>query len=56
MQIFDDTMSLSPDRAAIDRHAVVAAGHLLMSAIWLEHRVRHLSTHLSVFPNRQTRG
>ena len=31
-----------PPRSAIDRYAVTAAGHVLMSAIWLEHRVREL--------------
>jgi hypothetical protein len=31
-------------RTAIDRRAVNAAGQLLMSAIWVERRVRNFST------------
>jgi hypothetical protein len=34
-------------RTAIDHHAVIAAGQLLMSAIELEHRVRRFATHFS---------
>jgi hypothetical protein len=40
-------------RTAIDRHAVVAVGHLLMSAISLENRVRRLSADLGMFPARR---
>jgi hypothetical protein len=42
-----DIANRRPARSALDRHAVTAAGQLLMSAIWLEHRVRRLSTLLS---------
>jgi hypothetical protein len=48
MRIEDRDMDSDSDRAAIDRHAVGAAGQLLMSAIWLEHRVRRFSTRLSM--------
>jgi hypothetical protein len=43
-------MSSDSGRSAIDRHAVIAAGQLLMSAIWLEHRVRRFSTLLITSP------
>jgi hypothetical protein len=48
MRIQDDNMRSDPGRRAIDHHAVTAAGQLLMSAIWLEHRVRSFSTHLNL--------
>jgi hypothetical protein len=41
------------DRSAIDRHAVTAAGHLLMSALWLERRVRSFSTPRGTLPMQQ---
>jgi len=44
------TMESDSARRAIDRHAVTAAGHVLMSAIWLEHRVRSFSAHLATSP------
>ena len=53
MRIQDGDMSSDSDRTAIDRHAVTAAGQLLMSAIWLEHRVRRVSTYLGVFPRQR---
>jgi hypothetical protein len=37
----------------MDRHAVIAAGQLLMSAIWLEHRVRSASANLSVLARQR---
>jgi hypothetical protein len=40
-------------RTAIDRHAVKAAGQLLLSAIWLEHRVRRFSTRLTMVPSQR---
>ena len=46
MRIQDGDMSSDSERTAIDRHAVIAAGQLLMSAISLEHRVRRFSTRL----------
>src|SRR5579871_6034182 len=49
----DRDMSSDSTRTAIDRHAVTAAGQLLISAIWLEHRVRRVSTRLGVFPSRR---
>ena len=53
MRIQDGKPSSDLDRTAIDRHAVTAAGQLLMSAIWLEHRVRRFSTRLSMLPSQQ---
>ena len=44
------TMDSDSDRRPIDRHAVTAAGHVLMSAIWLEQRVRSFSAHLATSP------
>lgn len=52
MQIQEHNIRSDSDRTALDRHAVVAAGQLLMSAIYLEHRVRSLTTRLSVLPNQ----
>jgi hypothetical protein len=49
MRIQDGHMTSDSDRTAIDRRAVTAAGQLLMSAIWLEHRVRRYSTRLTMF-------
>jgi|HubBroStandDraft_4_1064222.scaffolds.fasta_scaffold670475_2 hypothetical protein len=43
-----DTVNCDSSRSAIDRRAVTAAGQLLMSAIWLEHRVRRVSTRLTL--------
>lgn len=54
MRIQDGDMTSDSDRTAIDRHAVIAAGQLLMSAIWLEHRVRRFSTRLAMFPIQRT--
>jgi hypothetical protein len=48
MAIQQDDMSSDTGRTAIDRHAVTAAGQLLMSAIWLEHRLRRFPAHLSL--------
>ena len=53
MRIEDGDMSSDSARTAIDRHAVTAAGQLLMSAIWLEHRVRRFSTRLSMLPSQR---
>jgi hypothetical protein len=53
MQIQDRDMSSDSNRTTIDRHAVTAAGQLLMSAIWLEHRVRRFSTRLSKLPSQR---
>jgi hypothetical protein len=53
MRIQDGDMTSDSDRTAIDRHAVTAAGQLLMSAIWFEHRVRRLSTRLSMLPSQR---
>jgi hypothetical protein len=49
MQIQARRISSEKARTAMDRHAVIAAGQLLMSAIWLEHRVRRASANLSAF-------
>ena len=53
MRIQDGDMSSDSARTAIDRHAVIAAGQLLMSAIWLEHRVRRFSTRLTMLPSQR---
>jgi hypothetical protein len=53
MQIEDGNMSSDSDRAALDRHAVAAAGQLLISAIWLEHRLRYFSTRLPTLPSQR---
>ena len=53
MRIQDGDMSSASNRTAIDRHAVTAAGQLLMSAIWLEHRVRRFSTRLTMFSSQR---
>jgi len=47
MRIEDGDKTSDSDRTAIDRRAISAAGQLLMSAIWLEHRVRRVSTRLN---------
>jgi hypothetical protein len=39
MRIQVGKMNPDSSRTAIDRHAVKAAGQLLMSAIWLEHHI-----------------
>ena len=49
-----NTVNCDSSRSAIDRRAVTAAGQLLMSAIWLEHRVRRFSTRLTTFPSQRT--
>jgi len=54
MRIQGGDMSSDSDRTALDHHAVIAAGQLLMSAIWLEHRVRRFSTRLTTFPSQRT--
>jgi hypothetical protein len=46
----DGQMNSDSHRTALDHHAIVAAGQLLMSAIWLEHRVRRFSTRLVTWP------
>jgi hypothetical protein len=56
MRIQDGDMTSGSDRTAIDRHAVTAAGQLLMSAIWFEHRVRRFSTRLSMLPSQRSSG
>ena len=48
MQIQSSGMRSETARTAVDRHAVIAAGQLLISAIWLEHRVRRVSANLSM--------
>ena len=53
MRIQDGDMSSGSARTRIDRHAVVAAGQLLISAIWLEHRVRRFSTRLGMLPSQR---
>lgn len=47
------TVKCDSPRSGIDRRAVTAAGQLLMSAIWLEHRVRRVSTRLSMSPSQR---
>jgi hypothetical protein len=54
MRIEDGAMTSDSDRAALDRHAVAAAGQLLISAIWLEHRLRYFSARLATLPSRRT--
>jgi hypothetical protein len=51
MRIQDADTSSDSGRTSIDRHAVTAAGELLMSAIWMEHRVRRFSTRFSILPS-----
>jgi hypothetical protein len=53
MQDEGDTMQSDSSRTAIDRHAVIVAAHLLVSAIWLEQRVRRLSPRLITLPNQR---
>ena len=53
MRIRHGDMSSDSARTVIDRQAVIAAGQLLMSAIWLEHRVRRFSTRLSMLPSQR---
>jgi hypothetical protein len=50
MRIEDGDRTSNADRAALDRQAVAAAGQLLISAIWLEHRLRYFSTRLATLP------
>jgi hypothetical protein len=47
------TVNSDRGRSAIDRRAVTAAAQLLMSAIWLEHRVRRVSTRLTMSSSQQ---
>ena len=47
------TVKCDSSRSAIDRRAVTAAGLLLMSAVWLEHRVRRFSTRLRMSPSQR---
>jgi hypothetical protein len=54
MRIEAGDMTSDSDRTAIDRHAVIAVGQQLMSAIWLEHRFRRFSTRLTMFPSQRT--
>jgi hypothetical protein len=53
MQNQGGTTNSDSGRTAIDRHAVIAAGHVLMSAIWLEHRARVFSTRLWTLPTQR---
>jgi hypothetical protein len=53
MQNQGGTVNCESGRSAIDRRAVTAAGQLLMSAIWLEHRVRRVSTRLAMSPSQR---
>ena len=53
MRTEDCDLTSDSDRAALDRHAVAAAGQLLISAIWLEHRVRYFSTRLATLPSQR---
>lgn len=53
MRIQGGTMNTDSSRTVIDHHAVSAAGQLLISAIWFEHRVRRFSTRLSTLPSRR---
>jgi hypothetical protein len=53
MQNLGATVNSDPGRSAIDRRAVTAAAQLLMSAIWLEHRVRRVSTRLTMSSSQQ---
>jgi hypothetical protein len=54
MRIQDGDMTSDSDRTAIDRHAVTAAGQLLISGIWLEHRLRRFSTRLTTLPSQRS--
>jgi hypothetical protein len=54
MQNRAGTVNFDSARSAIDRHAVAAAAQLLMSAIWLENRVRRVSTRLTMLPRNRT--
>jgi hypothetical protein len=54
MQNRAGTVNFDSARSAIDRHAVAAAAQLLMSAIWLENRVRRVSTRLTMLPSNRT--
>jgi hypothetical protein len=53
MRIEDGDMTSDSDRGALDRHAVTAAGQLLISAIWLEHRLRYFSARLATSPSQR---
>lgn len=53
MWIHGGNTNSDSSRTVIDHHAVIAAGQLLMSAIWLEHRVRRLSMRLSTLPSQR---
>jgi hypothetical protein len=53
MRIEEGDMTSDSDRAGLDHHAVTAAGQLLISAIWLEHRLRYFSTRLATLPRRR---
>lgn len=53
MRIEDGDKPSDSDRAALDRHAVTAAGQLLISAIWLEHRLRYFSSRLATLPSQR---
>ena len=53
MRIEDGDRTSNSDRAALDRQAVAAAGQLLISAIWLEHRLRYFSTRLATLPSQR---
>ena len=52
MQIQDGDMRSDSDRGALDRLAVTAAGELLISAIWLEHRLRYFSARFATLPSQ----
>lgn len=53
MRIQNGDLRSDSDRGALDRHAVTAAGQLLISAIWLEHRLRYFSTRLATLPSQR---
>jgi hypothetical protein len=53
MRLEDGDITSNSGRTAIDRHAVTAAAQLLMSAIWLEHRLRRFSTRLNMSPSQR---
>ena len=46
-------MNSESARSAIDRLAVTAVAQVLVSAIWLEHRILRVSARLSMFPSQQ---
>ena len=53
MQDLRGPMNSESARSAIDRHTVTAVAQVLVSAIWLEHRILRVSTRFSMLPSRQ---